>query len=74
MSLEKEPGCSQTMTLVEDYCHSFSLFSKITGNFTALSQSRLDLSHEQSIYYSVFELALSDDELWISHRKSQAKC
>lgn len=46
VSLEKEPGLSQTMAFVEDYCHSFSLFSKITGNFTTLSQTRLDLSHE----------------------------
>lgn len=43
VTLEKEPGLFQTDTLVEDYCHSFALFSKITGNFTTLiNQARLD--------------------------------
>jgi len=46
VSLEKEPGLSQTVTLVEDYCYTFSFFPKIIGNFTTLSQTRLDLARE----------------------------
>lgn len=42
MSLEKEPELSLTMSIVEDYYYSFSLFSKITGNFgTLTNQARL---------------------------------
>lgn len=37
MTLEKETGFSLTMSVVDDYCYSFSLFSKITGNFSTLT-------------------------------------